>query len=172
MGVFYDFGFPAVESHEGYGARRLPSGALTGTWTHETRIFNAYVAACDCGWSGDQDHSPTEAGEDAAIDEWKRVHMLPLLPALARRAARRQVPRTVSMFEDEAVNGLPEESSPQESVAVRSLVAVASLGALAEEAELALRNRVAKARRAGAAWSAIGDALGITKQAAQQRFGG
>jgi hypothetical protein len=28
-----------------------------------------------------------------------------------------------------------------------------------------------EARRAGAAWSAIGDALGITKQVAQQRFG-
>jgi hypothetical protein len=170
MGVFYDFGFPAVESHEGYGARRLPSGELTGTWTHETRAFDAYVAACDCGWSGDHAHPPTEAGEDAAVDEWKRVHMLPLLPALARRAARRQTPRKVTAFEDEAVQGLPE--APEERAEVlRSLVAVASLGALAEEAEHALEKRVADARRAGAAWSALGDALGITKQAAQQRFG-
>jgi hypothetical protein len=166
MGVFYDFGFPAVESHEGYGARRLPSGELTGTWGPETRKFTAYVATCECGWCGEHDYPPTEAGEDAAIDEWRNVHMLPRLPALARRAAHKEAPRKVSTFEDEAVGGLPRESS-----ALRSLVAVASLGALVEEAERTLGARVAEARRAGATWSVIGDALGTTKQAAQQRFG-
>ena len=38
-------------------------------------------------------------------------------------------------------------------------------------AELMLRRHVAKARQAGHSWASIGFALGITRQAAQQRFG-
>jgi hypothetical protein len=38
-------------------------------------------------------------------------------------------------------------------------------------AELRLRHRVAKARSAGHSWASIGFALGVTRQAAQQRFG-
>ena len=34
-----------------------------------------------------------------------------------------------------------------------------------------LRRKVHLARRAGRSWTAIGIALGVTKQAAQQRFG-
>lgn len=35
--------------HEGFGARRLPDGSLTGTWSQQTARFDAYVAACGCG---------------------------------------------------------------------------------------------------------------------------
>ena len=38
-------------------------------------------------------------------------------------------------------------------------------------AELMLRRRVAKARKAGHSWASVGFALGTTRQAAQQRFG-
>ena len=38
-------------------------------------------------------------------------------------------------------------------------------------AELMLRRHVANARKAGHSWAAIGFALGVTRQAAQQRFG-
>ena len=166
MGVFYDFGFGGGGSHEGYSARRLPDGTLTGTWTLETDEFTAYVAVCDCGWRGDQDYPPTEAGQEAAVKEWKDRHLRPLLPEIARRAARNEAPRTLDTFETGALDNLVE------SAAVRALVVVASLGALAEEAEVRLHDCVDNARRAGASWSAIGDALGITKQATQQRFGG
>ena len=39
-------------------------------------------------------------------------------------------------------------------------------------AELMLRRHVANARKAGHSWAVIGFALGVTRQAAQQRFGG
>jgi hypothetical protein len=38
-------------------------------------------------------------------------------------------------------------------------------------AELRLRHQVAEARRAGHSWAVIGASLGISRQAAQQRFG-
>jgi hypothetical protein len=56
--------------HEGYAARKLEDGTLTGTWTAATAAFTAYVAACECGWTADAEHPPTEAGEDAALDDW------------------------------------------------------------------------------------------------------
>jgi hypothetical protein len=73
--------------HEGYGARRLPDGSLTGTWTWATREFTAYVAACGCGWRGAGDHPPTEAGEELAVDQWDTEHATPLL---ARQVVQRQ----------------------------------------------------------------------------------
>ena len=56
--------------HEGYAARKLPDGTLTGTWTAATAAFVAYVAACECGWTAEVEHPPSEAGEDAALDDW------------------------------------------------------------------------------------------------------
>jgi hypothetical protein len=49
-----------------------------------------------------------------------------------------------------------------------ALVAAARVGA--EEAERLLRDAVAGARRAGHSWEAIGALLGVSRQAAQQRF--
>lgn len=43
---------------------------------------------------------------------------------------------------------------------------------IADEAATGLRRWVDAARRAGLSWSEVGDTLGISKQAAQQRFGG
>jgi hypothetical protein len=73
--------------HEGYAARRLPDGTLTGTWTRATREFDAYVAACGCGWRGTVDYTPTETGQEFAIDQWRVTHAEPLL---ARQAGQRQ----------------------------------------------------------------------------------
>ncbi len=64
--------------HEGYGARRLADGTLTGVWSTETARFEAYVASCACGWHGGE-HPPTEAGYEAAVDEWEAEHARPLL---------------------------------------------------------------------------------------------
>jgi hypothetical protein len=74
--------------HEGYAARRLPDGTLTGTWTYATREFTAFVPACGCGWHVEREHPPTEEGEDAALAQWRAEHATPLL---AQEAERRQL---------------------------------------------------------------------------------
>jgi hypothetical protein len=56
--------------HEGYAARKLEDGSLTGTWNAATAAFTAYVAACGCGWTAEVEHPPTQDGEDAALDDW------------------------------------------------------------------------------------------------------
>jgi hypothetical protein len=89
MGVVIE----GLEGHEGYGARRLPDGNLTSTWTLATREFDAYVAACGCGWHASVDYLPTETGEQFAIDQWWMTHAEPLLvrQAQQRRAELAQV---------------------------------------------------------------------------------
>lgn len=42
---------------------------------------------------------------------------------------------------------------------------------LIQEEQAHLEHSIARARFAGASWAAVGEELGITKQAAQQRFG-
>ena len=88
--------------HEGYAARRLPDGTLTGTWTWATREFTAHVAACGCGWRGAGEHPATDAGEELAIDQWDAEHATPLLARQAqqRRAELAQVLRALGGIAD------------------------------------------------------------------------
>jgi hypothetical protein len=65
MGMILD----DLEDHEGYAARRLCDRTLTSTWTRDTDAFEAYVAACSCGWTGRHDNPPTEQGRTTAEDE-------------------------------------------------------------------------------------------------------
>jgi hypothetical protein len=73
--------------HEGYAVRRLPDGTLTGTWTHATREFTAYLAGCDCGWRGTREYPPTEEGWELAVQAWGNEHAE---PELDRQAERRR----------------------------------------------------------------------------------
>jgi hypothetical protein len=84
MGLLLD----DLYDHEGYADGRLRDGRLAdGVWTHATREFTAYVAACGCGWHATHDWPPTEAGEELAVDQWRRDHGEPLLE---RQATRRR----------------------------------------------------------------------------------
>ena len=74
MGVVLD----DLYDHEGYGARRLADGTLTGSWSNASATFDCYVACCGCGWQGG-DHPPTEDGYESAVEEWAVDHARPLL---------------------------------------------------------------------------------------------
>ena len=82
MGLILD----DLDDHEGYADRRLPDGRLAvGVWTYATREFAAYVAACGCGWHATGEYPPTDEGEEAAVDQWRREHGEPLLAWQATR---------------------------------------------------------------------------------------
>jgi hypothetical protein len=96
MGLILD----DLDDHEGYAARRLPDGTLTGTWTYATREFTAYQAACGCGWRGTRQYPPTEEGEELAVQQWEREHGE---PELARQTERRrdQLARVLAWLGDQ-----------------------------------------------------------------------
>jgi hypothetical protein len=70
-----------------------------------------------------------------------------------------------------ALRGLAAEAGdPVGSDPQALLSALSHLAAIAERADWAMLSLVGEARAQGVAWAAIGGALGVTKQAAQQRF--
>ena len=87
--------------HEGYAARRLPDGTLTGTWTHATREFTAYLPACGCGWRNPHQHPPTDQGWEAALEDWRAEHAVPLLAQQADRR-RQELARVLGWLGDQA----------------------------------------------------------------------
>ena len=149
--------------HEGYAAQKLSDGTLlnTGTWTEE---FTAYVPACSCagpaGWSdwyGSTEYPPTDDGEEAALDEWERVHARPLLAETSPAGLDRDVTALLDQLRQLATD--------------RPASVLGELRRIERTTDDLLDEAVRNARRAGKSWSEIGTPMGMTKQAAQQRFG-
>jgi hypothetical protein len=98
MGLILD----DLYDHEGFADRRLADGRLAaGVWTHATREFTAYVAACGCGWHANHHWPPTEEGEEAAVDQWRSEHGEPLLARQATRH-REELARVLGWLGDQA----------------------------------------------------------------------
>jgi hypothetical protein len=70
-----------------------------------------------------------------------------------------------------AVRGLVTQTGGSPDASPGSLLhALAQLADLGERVEWAMLSVIGEARTGGVTWAAIGEALGVTKQAAQQRF--
>jgi hypothetical protein len=92
VGIIYE----DLPDHEGYAAWRQRDGRITATSPPLGR-FDARVAACSCGWTGDP-YPPTEQGREQAEQQWEDDHARPLLetaipPSVA--AAIREAQRAV-----------------------------------------------------------------------------
>jgi hypothetical protein len=70
-----------------------------------------------------------------------------------------------------ALRGLVQETGGTVDATQPSLMhALSQLADLGERVEWAMLSVIGEARTEGVTWAAIGEALGVTKQAAQQRF--
>jgi len=70
-----------------------------------------------------------------------------------------------------AIRGLVTQTGGSVDGSPESLLhALTQLADLGERVEWAMLSVIGEARTGGVTWAAIGDALGVTKQAAQQRF--
>jgi hypothetical protein len=97
MGAFLE----GLDDHEGYALRRLPDGTLTGVWTAATLVFTAYLPACGCGWRSPHEHPPTDQGWEAALEDWRAEHAVPLLARGADRR-RQELARVLGWLGDQA----------------------------------------------------------------------
>jgi len=79
-----------------------------------------------------------------------------------------ETPGAVDAIVDGAMRDLVQRTGDGQLTVGAALVATA---ALRDAADRKLYELVGFARSAGASWAAIGDALGVTTQAAHQRFG-
>jgi hypothetical protein len=102
-----------LNGHEGYPLRQLPDGTTTSRWTSSTARFTGYVPACDCGWTGTGHHEPTEAGYDAALDEWEHDHARPLLEHV--------IPHRVQLLLRDTLRSLDDLAAQRPHAAVKAL---------------------------------------------------
>lgn len=142
--------------HEGYAAPVSPDGTLAADGRPE---FVGYVGACACGWTDGQRFAPTEAGRRAAEAEWGDKHVRSLVLAMED-----EMPRDLGAKATVLRNQITRLIDQRPRAALRTLAYVESWQrALLDQA-------VAAARAEGQSWTDIGDALGISKQAAHERF--
>lgn len=98
-----------LDDHEGYAARHRSEETVTTTAAEATAAFDAYMAACGCGWRGGL-HNATNVGHERAVEEWERIHARPLLartiPAEVRDMVRDLTKAVGQLIEDRPLAGL------------------------------------------------------------------
>ncbi|KAB1138653.1 hypothetical protein F6X68_26025 [Micromonospora sp. AMSO12t] len=143
-----------VPGHADLIGFRLPDGTLsTDAAAPATTV--GYRAGCSCGWVGASDYPAAEEGRWMAASEWGG-HIRPILAAtppgwLMGRSdtLRDNVAELATTWPLQALGILAEVERWQRPLIERAVVS---------------------AREAGLSWAEIGNALGISRQSAHERF--
>ncbi len=148
-----------LPEHEGYADRKMPGGTFSnGEWSDRfpDDAHIAFVAACSCNWRSTTEHPPTDAGERAAKQEWYTDHAQPLLG---------RTPPAELLDDIDALRRRLADLVDQ-----RPLAALAALRRVSDWAAAQTRRGAGRARDNGNTWREIAEQLGVTAQAAQQRY--
>ncbi|MGW4795117.1 hypothetical protein ACWEPC_22170 [Nonomuraea sp. NPDC004297] len=148
--------FPDIPEHKGFAAPVLPNGELAPTASAFTRTFVGYQAICSCGWTDRRRHPATPEGAKEAEYRWASVHATALLAA----APPSELVIKSNLLCERVVKLAGE----------RPLAALTLLSQIESWQRTLLDQAVAGARQGGASWSEVGEAMGISKQAAHERF--
>jgi hypothetical protein len=150
------FTCPDIPDHEGFAAPVLPSGELAPSASAFTKTFVGYRAACSCGWTDRRRFPATPEGARETEYQWWSRHAAPLIAA----APPRELVTKSNLLCEQIVK----------LVAERPLAALALLSQVESWQRTLLDQAVAGAREADASWAQIGEAMGISKQSAHERF--
>ncbi|MEU9831737.1 hypothetical protein AB0D67_09355 [Streptosporangium sp. NPDC048047] len=150
------FKSPDIPGHEGFAAPVLPNGDLASSAGAFTRTFVGYQAGCSCGWTDQRRFPSTEEGAKETEYRWWSRHAAPLLAA----APPGELVTTSNLLCERIVKLAAE----------RPLAALTLLSQVESWHRTLLDQVVAGAREAGASWAQVGEAMGISKQSAHERF--
>ncbi|MEU4832437.1 hypothetical protein [Streptosporangium sp. NPDC023615] len=150
------FAFPDIPDHEGFAAPVLPTGEVAASASAFTRTFVGYQAACSCGWNDRRRFPATPEGAKETEYRWWSRHAAPL--SAAAPPAELVVKANLLC---ERIAGLAAE---------RPLAALTLLSRLENLQRALLDQAVTGAREAGASWAQVGEAMGISRQSAHERF--
>jgi hypothetical protein len=145
----------SLPGHEGFVAVRLASGGVARAEGY-AGPFHDYVAACDCGWFDERAFPAGETGRQAVAEQWWRAHAIPLLTT--------EPPGWLTVKSDVLREQIEILLGTQPQAALKLLAEVDGWRrTLTEQA-------VAEARKQGMSWASIGSTLGISRQAAHERY--
>jgi hypothetical protein len=178
MGWIYEGDAPG--SHEGYSLGVLASGVIP-TWRSSGAGAVYELCFTDGIWEGGREDDPGQVPAwllPACACAW-RGERIDYVPASADRAAREQWYGHIRQIESElaptAVARAVEDffgalSAAGEAVADRPIPSLLELHRAETRLGAEIRQAVALVRRQGRSWADIGDALGIHRQTAWERY--
>ncbi|GAA2729037.1 hypothetical protein [Actinocorallia aurantiaca] len=148
--------FADVPDHEGFAAPMLPNGELLLSAGAFTDAFIGCQAACSCGWIDRRRFPATPEGAKNAEYQWLSRH----IPSLLAAAPPRELVIKSTLLCEQTMKLAAE----------RPLAALSLLSQVEAWQRALLNQAAAQAREIGASWAEIGETMGISKQAAHERF--
>lgn len=143
-----------VPGHAELVGFRLPDGVLKTDATAPADAVG-YRAGCSCGWLGSRDYPVADEGRWLATAEWSG-HIRPLLAVTP--------PGWLLTRSDTLREGVAELTTTW------PLQALGILAQVERWQRPLIEQAVAQARATGLSWAEIGNALGISRQSAHERF--